>query len=242
VEFGLLSYATALAAGAVSTLSPCVLPLVPIIIGSALSAHRFGVIALAMGLTLSFTTIGILIASIGLAGGFDQGLLRQIGAVILLAFGLLLLSAAAQANFAARTSGLSAAGGNLLNRITPTGLGGQLAVGLMLGVVWSPCVGPTLGAAVTLASQGSNLSQVSLIMFLFGLGAATPLVVLGLLSRQAFMRWRGKLLETGKRGKQVLGVIMLLLGTMILTGADKMLEKWITQNGPEWWIQLTTSL
>jgi len=242
VEFGFLSYGTALAAGAVSTLSPCVLPLMPIIIGSALSAHRFGVIALAVGLTLSFTTIGILIASVGLAGGFDQSTLRQIGAVILLAFGALLLSSSAQAKFAAQTAGLSAAGGNILNRITPTGLGGQLAVGLMLGIVWTPCVGPTLGAAVTLASQGSNLSQVSLVMFLFGLGAALPLVVLGLVSRQAFTRWRGKLLDTGKRGKQVLGGIMLLLGTLILTGADKIFERWITQNAPDWWIQLTTSL
>jgi cytochrome c-type biogenesis protein len=242
MDFGLLTFSAALAAGSLSTLSPCVLPLVPILIGSALGAHRYGVVALAAGLALSFTAVGVFIASIGVAIGLDQLLIRQIAAVLFVVFGLVLLSPALQAQFAARTAGLSAAGGNILNRITLDGMRGQFVVGLLLGVVWTPCVGPTLGAAVSLATQGESLAQVALVMTLFGIGAAAPLVILGLVSRQAFVRLRGKLLDFGKRGKLALGAVLLLVGILVLTGVDKTIEIWLTSHAPEWWIRLTTTL
>ena len=87
-----------------------------------------------------------------------------------------------------------------------TGLGGQFAVGLLLGAVWSPCVGPTLGAASVLAAQGKDLGAVAVTMLVFGLGAALPLVLLGLVSREAMMRWRDRMLAAGQRGKIAMGV------------------------------------
>jgi cytochrome c biogenesis protein CcdA len=68
------------------------------------------------------------------------------------------------------------------------GLHGQFGVGLLLGAVWSPCVGPTLGAASVLAAQGRSLDLVALTMLFFGLGSAVPLIALGLISREAMMR------------------------------------------------------
>ncbi|MFA7416571.1 MAG: cytochrome c biogenesis CcdA family protein, partial [Rhizobium sp.] len=218
MEFGLSSYGLSVVAGGLSTLSPCVLPLLPILLGAAVAAHRFGPYALAAGLTLSFTLLGVLVASAGVALGLDPALFRTIAAMLLIAFGTLLLSARLQARFAVAASGVSGAGQSLLTRLTLDGLPGQFILGLLLGVVWSPCVGPTLGAVVTLASQGQSLAQVTLLMALFGIGAGLPLVALGLLSRQAMMRVRGRLLAVGKIGKQALGGIMLLLGLAILTG------------------------
>jgi len=110
----------------------------------------------------------------------------------------------------------------------------------LLGLVWSPCVGPTLGAAITLASQGENLLKITGVMATFGLGAAIPLVVLGLISRPLMMRFRGKLMETGKRGKQILGLVLLLLGTAVLSGGDKLFEIWVLKMAPQWLIELTT--
>lgn len=242
MEFGLLTYGASFAAGGLSTLSPCVLPLVPVVIGSALGAHRHGVVALASGLALSFTAMGVFIAAIGAALGFDQTLLRNVAAVLFVAIGAVLLSPAAQTWFATRTAGVSAAGGNVLHRIRPDGIHGQFAVGLLLGVVWTPCVGPTLGAAVTLASQGESLAGVTAVMVFFGLGTATPLVILGLLSREAFARLRGKLLNTGQQGKRALGGVLIVVGILVLTGADKTVEAWFTSQAPEWWIRLTTLL
>ena len=80
-------------------------------------------------------------------------------------------------------------------------LGAQFLLGLLLGAVWSPCVGPTLGAASILAARGENLGEVALTMVAFGIGAAVPLIAIGLLSREALSRWRGRLMEAGKGAK-----------------------------------------
>ena len=201
MTFGITTYGLSFLAGVLSILSPCVLPLVPILLGSAVLAHRFGPIALAAGLTVSFTIVGVAIAAAGASLGLNQEVLRHVAAVLLLGFGLILLLPGLQERFAVATSGLSASGNNILSKMTLDGLQGQFVLGLLLGVVWSPCVGPTLGAAITLASQGQSLAQITLVMALFGLGASLPLIILGLLSRQVMTKVRGHLLVAGKRGK-----------------------------------------
>lgn len=241
MEFGLSTYGLSLLAGVLSILSPCVLPLLPILLGSAVLAHRLGPFALAGGLLVSFTLVGTVIAAAGTSLGLDQEMLRSIAAVLLLMFGLVLLLPAWYEKFAAAASSFSSPGQTWLAGLTLDGLVGQLLLGLLLGVVWSPCVGPTLGAAITLASQGESLPQVGLVMAAFGLGASIPLVLLGLASRQAMARWRGALLEVGKRGKQVLGGIMLVLGIAITSGGDKLFEAWVLNHAPDWLVRLTTS-
>jgi cytochrome c-type biogenesis protein len=236
------TYALSLAAGSLSTLSPCVLPLVPIVLATAVAAHRLGPYALAAGLTLSFSLLGVLLASIGASLGIDQEVLQRMAAAMLIAFGVLLLSTHLQTRFASAASGISGAGQDLISRLSLDGLAGQFVLGLLLGIVWSPCVGPTLGAAITLASQGQSLGRVTLQMALFGIGAGIPLIMLGSLSRQAMTRMRGKLLSLGRRGKQLMGMVMLLLGALILTGSDKLAQTWLVQASPDWLVRLTTSL
>ena len=242
MEFGLGTYGIGFAAGSLSVLSPCVLPLVPILIGTAASAHRRGPLALAAGLTLSFAVIGVLLASAGASLDLDQTAFRNIAALMLLGFGVLLLSTGLQERLAGAASGASSAGYGMLSRLTLDGLSGQFLLGLLLGVIWSPCVGPTLGAIVTLASQGQKLAQVMLVMALFGLGAGLPLVILGSLSREAMLRMRGKLLAAGQQGKKVLGAVMLLLGIFILTGLEKRFETWVLDAAPTWLTQIGTSI
>ena len=242
MEFGLGTYGIGFAAGGLSVLSPCVLPLLPILIGTAASAHRRGPLALAAGLMLSFTVLGVLLASAGAGLGLDQTVFRNIAALMLLGFGVLLLSSGLQERFAVAASGASSAGQGMLARLTLDGLSGQFMLGLLLGVVWSPCVGPTLGATITLASQGQQLGQVMVVMALFGLGAGLPLVILGSLSREAMLRVRGKLLAAGQQGKKVLGAVILLLAILILTGLDKRFEIWILDTAPAWLTQIGTSL
>jgi len=242
MEFGLGTYGLSFVAGGLSTLSPCVLPLVPILLGTAVAAHRFGPFALATGLMASFTLVGVFVASLGAAMGLDPAIFRDIAAAILIAFGVILLSSRLQERFATATSGVSGTGHSLLSRMSIEGLQGQFVLGLLLGLVWSPCVGPTLGAAVTLASQGQNLAQVAVVMALFGLGAGLPLMLLGMASRATMLRLRGRLITAGKAGKQALGGIMLALGALILSGADKLFEAWVLQEAPVWLVTLTTSI
>ena len=235
----LSAYFFSLAAGSLSTLSPCVLPLIPILITSALNTHKLGPYALAGGLALSFTVVGVFLATLGATLGLDQETFRMVAAVLLIGFGIILLSSALQERFAVAASGLSNSGQSLLNRISTDSLSGQFMLGLILGVVWSPCVGPTLGAAITLASQGESLWHITLVMALFGIGAGVPLILLGLLSRQAMMRFRDKLLFAGQTGKKVLGALLLLVGIMIIMGWDKQLESLALDILPEWLINLS---
>jgi cytochrome c-type biogenesis protein len=234
------TYGLSFIAGILSILSPCVLPLVPIIVGTALNTHRFGPYALALGLSISFTVIGVFLAILGDALGIDQDLFRQIAAWLLLLFGVVLLSTNLQAGFASLTSGLGSTGQQLLEKLSTDSLIGQFGLGLILGIIWSPCVGPILGATVTLASQGQQLDQVVIVMAMFGIGAGLPLILLGMLSRQVMMNIRGKLFAAGKLGKQVLGGVMLLIGLMILTSIDKQLETFLVAISPDWLISLST--
>ncbi|QEL55938.1 cytochrome c biogenesis CcdA family protein [Chromobacterium paludis] len=240
MSFGLATYGLGLLAGLLSTLSPCVLPLLPILIGSALQAHARAPLALAAGLALSYAAAGTLLARGAAMLGLDPGLFRQGGAVMLGLLGVVLLSSTLQQRFAARASRLSDWGHALLAGVRPDGLLGQFAIGLLLGLVWSPCVGPTLGGAVVLASQGSQLAQTALLMGLFGVGAALPIVGLAYLSRGAMARTKSRLQRAGKMGKALFGLILLLVSLAMLSGADRALEGWLLDHSPDWLTALTT--
>lgn len=240
MAFGAGSYGLALLAGVLSTLSPCVLPILPILLGSASAAHPRAPLALAVGLALSYAVVGSALAWAGASFGLDASWARNAGAAVLGLLGLVLMSAALQQRFAAATAGIGDAGNTLLARLNVEGLRGQFVIGLALGVVWSPCVGPTLGAAIVLASQGSQLPQVAALMGVFGVGAALPVVALATLSRAALSGVRGRLLQAGKAGKTVLGGLLLLVSLLILSGADKPLEAWLVELSPPWLTTLTT--
>ena len=148
--------ALAFAAGLLSILSPCVLPLVPIVLGAAVAAHPLGAVALAAGLAMSFTGLGLLLALAGFGLGIDAGSFRFVAAAIMIALGAILLVPSWQARLAAAGGPVSSWADRRFGGFASSGLAGQFAIGLLLGAVWSPCVGPTLGAASLLASQGQR--------------------------------------------------------------------------------------
>ncbi|MEH2494819.1 cytochrome c-type biogenesis protein [Bradyrhizobium sp. AZCC 1678] len=233
--------ALAFVAGLLSILSPCVLPLVPIVLGAAVAAHAFGAFALAAGLAISFTLLGLLLALVGFGLGIDAGIFRMAAAAIMIALGAVLLVPSWQARLAAAGGPVAGWADQRLGGFASSGLAGQFAIGLLLGAVWSPCVGPTLGAASLLASQGRDLPQVGLTMAVFGIGAGVPLVLLGLLSRASLMRVRSGLLSAGKLGKGLLGAAFILIGAAIVSGTDKKIEAALVDASPQWLTDLTTS-
>jgi cytochrome c-type biogenesis protein len=227
-------------AGALSVLSPCVLPLLPLVLGPATTAHRLGLPALAAGLVVSFVGVGLFVATIGFSIGLDGEVFRDASAVLLAALGAVLLSDALQRRFALATGGVSNLGNRMIARVTPEGLGGQFLLGALLGAVWSPCVGPTLGAASVLAAQGRDVASVAAVMAAFGLGTAVPLLLIGTLSREALGQWRGRLMGAGKAGKLALGATALAVAALILTGADRAIETALVAASPAWLTDLTT--
>ena len=230
----------ALLSGLLSVLSPCVLPLVPIVFGAAAGEARGGPVALAAGVALSFTAIGLFVATLGFAIGLDGEAFRTAAAILMIGVGVVLMAPGLQTRLAVAGGPVTAWADERINALPSRGLLGQFGVGLLLGAAWSPCVGPTLGAASVLAAQGASLGRVALTMLAFGIGAAAPLIALGLASRQAMARWRGRLLLGGKRAKTALGVLMIALGIMIVTGADRRLETALVDRSPQWLTDLTT--
>jgi cytochrome c biogenesis protein CcdA len=227
-------------AGVLSVLSPCVLPLLPLVLGAAASEGRLGPAFLAAGMTLSFVTIGMFVALIGFSIGLDQGFFRALAALMLIAVGAILVLPVLQGKLAVAAGPVSGWVDDRFGRFNGAGYGGQFATGLLLGAVWSPCVGPTLGAASLLAAQGTDLLQVTATMTFFGIGAALPLLLLGTLSREMLMRWRGRMLATGQSLKTVLGLFLVTAGILILSGFDKVLEATLVELSPQWLTALTT--
>lgn len=232
--------ALAALAGALSVLSPCVLPLLPIVLGAAAAEHRWAPAALALGVALSFTVLGLFVSTIGFAIGLDANLFRTVAAALLLTIGVVLLVEPLQVRLAAAGSPIGNYIEETFGEFSTRGWRGQFVLGLMLGAVWAPCVGPTLGAASVLAARGENLGEVAITMALFGLGAAMPLLAMGLLSREAMMRWRGRLLGAGSGGKVVLGLLLVGVALLILSGLDKSIEAALVEASPTWLTNLTT--
>lgn len=240
MDFGAATFALAFAAGALSTLSPCVVPLLPILVASAVAQHRLALWPLAAGLALSFTAVGLFVATIGVSIGLDSSVLHRVAGAMLIIFGVVMAVPRGQAAFASATARLSSGGSALLERVSGRSMGGQFLVGLLLGVVWTPCVGPTLGAASTLAAQGQRLGAVALLMLVFGVGAATPLLVIGSLSQRLRRHGQARWLGAAEIARRVLGVALLAVGFVIVLGADKTIETWLVDHSPDALTELTT--
>jgi len=227
-------------AGMLSIFSPCVLPILPIVLGAAASEQRLGPVALAIGLSVSFVTIGLFVATIGFSIGLNADVFRYVAAALIVAIGVVLILPRFAPRLAVASGPIANWADGRFNDLRGSGLSGQFGIGVVLGAVWSPCVGPTLGAASLLASQGRDLGQVGVIMFAFGLGAAIPLLALGLLSRDATLRWRQRLASAGQGMKAGLGVLFVAIGVLVLTGLDRSVETAFVEASPQWLTDLTT--
>lgn len=227
--------ALAFVAGLLTALSPCVLPLLPLVMGSA-SRSRYGPAALAAGFVATFTVLGVGIAALGMALGLSDTIVRRTSAALLVAAGVLMISHRLQDAVGQWLSPVASASARLSARVEQQ-LGGQFFIGALLGGVWSPCVGPTLGAALGLATRSETLAYATAIMAAFGMGSATLLLAAGYASR-AVIGQRLRLLQAGARGRVVLGIVLVLVGASVASGVDKVIESLVLAQLPQWWIEL----
>jgi len=229
-------------AGVLSILSPYVLPLVPVVLAGAVAEHRLAPLGLAAGVAVSFTAIGLFVATIGFSIGLDLNAVRMAAAVLLILVGAVLMVPRLQMGFATAAGPASGWIQERFGGISSAGVSGQFGVGLLLGAVWTPCVGPTLGAASVMASRGENLGQVALTMLAFGIGTAVPLLVLATMSREALMRWRGKMLGAASTLKMVLGALLVFAGVLTLSGVDRTIQTALEDMLPAWMIATATRI
>lgn len=226
-------------AGLLTLINPCVLPVLPIVLATALGADRRGPLALALGMSLSFITFGILVTTIGRSIGLTEQRLADAGAVMMIFFGAILLIPRLSATFETAMAGVSARADGTLTSGAPQGLTGQFIGGLLLGAVWSPCIGPTLGGAIALASQGQSLIWVFVIMTAFAAGVSTLILGIGLGGQHLVHNRANALRGLAARSKPILGAVFLGVGLMLLFRWHHIAEGWALETLPSWLIDLS---
>jgi cytochrome c-type biogenesis protein len=239
---GLSEAGLSVAAGGLTTLSPCVFPLLPLVLGGALHSNRAAPLAMGVGMTLSFAAIGV---AIGLLGDFlnlSPDGVRTGSAMMLLLFGLIMVVPWLNERFINLISPLASNAHRASSSLDGSSLRGAFLMGCLLGLIWSPCSGPLLGSALTLVASEGGVARGALILGLFGLGAALPLVGAAYLSQSGFGRVREWVLTHGDQSKKVFGMLLLLVGVTILSGSDRWLEARVNQHLPDVWLQLTTGI
>lgn len=228
-------------AGLLTLINPCVLPILPIVLASSTHGHRHGPAALALGMSVAFVTLGLFVLVLGSRVGINETTMVTIGAWAMIGFGLILLVPGLSARFATATAGLSGSASMRMDALEPASLRSQFVGGTLLGAVWSPCVGPTLGGAISLASQGQSLSWAAAIMVSFAMGISSVILALGYGTREAIRSRRDAMQRLATRARPIMGAVFLLVGLMIVTRTHHVIESFLLDILPGWLIDLSVT-
>ena len=229
-------------AGSLTTLNPCVFPLLPLVLSSGAPGHRLAPLAMGAGMVASFAGLGLLVGVAPDALGLEPDRIRIIGAILLMVFGLVMLTPRLQTLFARWMTPLATSAQRATSRWRPDSLCGAFGVGGLLGMVWSPCSGPLLASALALVATEGGALRGAALLGMFGAGAATVLVAAAYASRAAFAGARVWVTAHIDALKLAFGGLMILLGLAILSGGDKWLEAQVLRLVPMGWASLTTAI
>jgi cytochrome c-type biogenesis protein len=227
-------------AGSLTTLSPCVFPLLPIVVGTSLKTNKYAPVAMGIGMAISFAVIGVLLGVLSPLLGIESETIRLLGALLLIIFGTVMLVPALDKRFTNLISPIATSANNVSGHIKSDSLWGSLGMGALLGLVWSPCSGPILASALTLVATEGSAIQGGIILGLFGIGAAIPLVMVAYASRAGFDKARTWIMLRMELVKKLFGWLILVAGVLILSGGDKWIEARVVNLLPDWWTNLIT--
>jgi cytochrome c-type biogenesis protein len=213
----------ALLAGVLTIGAPCILPLLPIILGSSIgSTSKTRPLFIAMGFVVMFTIVALALSYITSALHITPNVLRNIATLALGLFGLLLLwptpfekLTAYLTKFTTKATALSGQAG--------TGNFGGFVLGLMLGLIWTPCAGPVLGSILTLIATQTDVSQAGVLLFAYAVGAGIPMLAIAYGGQYVTTRVRS-IIPYAAAIQQVFGVIIILLAIAIYFQYDTKLQ------------------
>jgi cytochrome c-type biogenesis protein len=219
-----VSLGLAFLAGAITIASPCVLPVLPLVLGRSLQSHRYGPVALVLGLVTGFAVAGSLLGIV--ASSFTELIngLRNFAIFLLLAIGILAIFPKLGYGLMGYLPVISTLRG--LKPSGRVGLLGEFLLGSQLGLLWTPCAGPVLGSILILAAvKHQVLESLGLLLF-YGLGAGLPLLAIAYASRSMSQRLLG-LRPHSLRLQQIGGVAIAATAIAILQGWDVEIQLWL---------------
>lgn len=227
----MLLFLFAMLAGIVTIGGPCILPLLPIILGTAsVRQHASRPLFIILGFILSFSFFVIFFAVFGRALGISPDAFRILATIIIALFGAMMIFPKFQETLFAKLQ-------PLLSKITPKtdvanqGLWSGFVLGASLGLVWTPCAGPILGSILTLVVAKQHLAQAGALLIAYALGASIPMLAIAYGGQLAITRIRS-LAHYTHIIQRLFGVLIVLVAITIATGVDRDAQAWLIQHAP----------
>lgn len=229
------SFTLAFVAGVLSFLSPCVLPLIPSYVGfltgltlEELELRRGTALLHAVWFVAGFAAIFIALGATASAlGGLllrSQVWIGRVGGILVILFGLYLLGALRPAVLMRER--------RLQLARKPLGYLGSAVVGVTFGAAWTPCIGPILGAILTLAAAKASVPQGVALLTVYSLGLGVPFVATAL-ALDRFLVWFQRFRPYLVWVERVTGVLLILLGVLLLTDRFTVLASWLQGLTPD---------
>jgi cytochrome c-type biogenesis protein len=230
-----LGIAVAFAAGLLSFLSPCVLPLVPSYIGfltgmtlPEVSGRRRAALIHALlfvgGFSLVFILLGASATALGRALNYYQIWLQRVGGVLIILFGLLCLGVF--------KFGLLTQERRLHLERKPVGYLGSVLVGMAFAAGWTPCIGPVLGGILGLAATSTDVSRGMLLLGVYSAGLAVPFLIAAV-AVESFLDWFQRFRRFLPWVMRISGVLLIIVGVLLVTGEFTRLAGWLQGLTPD---------
>lgn len=234
----ILLIAFAFIAGIVTILSPCILPILPIILSSSIGGKNTGKsrpLGVVAGFIASFTFFTLFLSTIVRFSGIPGDTLRMISIVVIAGFGVSLLIPQFQVLMERMFSKLA---GLLPKNQQRTGFGGGLLIGLSIGLLWTPCVGPILASVISLAITGTVTLDAVFITLAYSLGTAIPMLIIMLAGQRALQAIPWLRSNLGNIQK-LFGVLMILTAVAIYFNIDRQFQTLVLNTFPQYGSGLT---
>jgi len=223
-------------AGVVTIMKPCCLPLVPVIFSGS-GGHRLRPLAIVSGLTVSFTTMGVLVSAFGATFGAYTDYLRNIAILFIITMGVVLFDDDVNMEFMKISGSITQRLRNIgfFNKFSskmPEGsLTGGFFLGVSLGVLWIPCVGPILGAVLALVASVGNTTYGASMLFVYSIGMSLPMLSIAYYGKKITNRYTW-FSRNGELLKKLSGLVLIVVGILLLFGIDKLFIRLISPYFP----------
>jgi len=218
------------AAGVLTVAAPCILPVLPVILGGSVGGSKWKPLGIALGLVAAFTIFGTAFILFLDFFGISKPTVRIVSVVLLFVFGLALAMPAWYERVVAwvgegwrKLHNPSQRSLIVRERETQSGFWSAFGIGASLGVIWTPCAGPILGAMLTLAATTRNIFQSGMLMLVYALGAALPMLLIGYGSRALVLRIKKATRALGTI-ERIGGVVLMLWAIAIVFGVDRIIQ------------------
>ena len=222
----------AFAAGLLTIASPCVLPMAPVLLGASIAQPApLRPLFIALGFAAAFSIAAVVLGAFSSALPVSPGLLRDLSALALAAFGILMLWTRPMHALAERLGGMMTRV-DALTRRAGAGHAGGFVLGLALGVLWTPCAGPVLGSILTLIATAMDLPWAGVLLACYALGAAIPMLAIGYGGRYVTTRVR-RISPYATRIQRAFGAVVVTIAVATLLQLDTPLVAWISNFLPQ---------